>query len=115
MALHKSDSRRLTLEAERTVHDKNAISWIPSVFGHRASPLPEGVMKIMRIFTLAAVLIVWSATSLAETTNFVLSLDGSSYATIQDSANAQSDAQITVEAWVNPVGGGSLINKGDGQ
>src|SRR5436309_16001560 len=68
----------------------------------------------MRSFATSMILLVCCATCMAEPTNLVLNLDGSSYATIQNSGNLQSDSNLTVETWINPISGGSIINKSDG-
>jgi len=70
--------------------------------------------------------LLWSAsflaqplTGLAQTTNQVLSLDGSGdYVSIPSAADLQNPTEITLEAWIYPAGGGSskqtFLCKGDG-
>ena len=75
---------------------------------------PTTLDKGMRVLRTAALTCLFCAKCVAEPTNLVLNLDGSSYATIQNSGNLQSNSNLTVEAWINPISGGSVINKSDG-
>ncbi len=69
----------------------------------------------------AVILHLLCCTGLAQTTNQVLSLDGSDdYVSIPSAPDLQNPTEITVEAWIYPTvtaGNkfGSFINKGDGQ
>jgi len=70
-------------------------------------------------FLWSAMLVVPSLTGLAQTTNQVLSLDGSGdYVSVPSAPELQNPTEITVEAWVYPGGGGGnpqyFISKSDG-
>ena len=75
---------------------------------------PTTLAKGMRVLRSVTLTCLFCVRCVAEPTNLVLNLDGSSYATIQNSANLQSDSKLTAEAWINPISGGSIINKSDG-
>jgi hypothetical protein len=69
----------------------------------------------------SASVLVAPSTGLAQTTNQVLTLDGSGdYVSVPSAADLQNPSEITVECWLFPtktagIQYASLINKGDGQ
>ncbi|HEY9175769.1 MAG TPA: LamG domain-containing protein, partial [Verrucomicrobiae bacterium] len=62
-----------------------------------------GVSRTKTLVTISILAIILALQSLAQTTNQVLSLDGSGdYVSIPNAADLQNPTEITVEAWIYP-------------